>query len=182
MCKYGIWADEDGDEAADLVSAAEGALRRYAIAGGVTRLRVAHFLAQVLHESGRLRYTAEVWGPTTQQRKYDPASGSRLAAMLGNSVPGDGYRYRGRGLIQLTGRTAYGQYAGFSGLNVVEYPDLLCEPYCAADVAGWFWQTRGLNRWADADDIRGVTRRINGGFNGLEDRAKLLERAKRLLP
>ena len=143
-----------------------------------TYLRRSHFLAQILHESMRLRYTSEIWGPTAAQRRYEGR------ADLGNRQPGDGYRYRGRGLIQLTGRTNYTQYNEAVEPDVVKNPDLVAEMPLAVDVAGWFWKRgtrQNLNEVADADDVRRVTRLINGGYNGLEDRKNLLERAKNVL-
>lgn len=142
-----------------------------------TWLRQVHFLAQVLHESGRLRWLEELWGPTPAQQRYDNHR------YLGNTQPGDGYRFRGRGLIQLTGRANYQAYADAIGIDVVRQPHLVAEPPLAADVAGWFWDANGLSRLADADDVRAVTRRINGGTNGLADRRRLLKAAKvHLLP
>ena len=146
-----------------------------------TPLRAAHFLAQISHESGRLRYAEEVWGPTAQQKRYDPASGSTLARKLGNERAGDGFRYRGRGLIQLTGLGNYRLYMQESGVLVVRYPDILREPHWAADVAAWYFKRWGCLEAADADDVRTVTRKINGGYNGLSDRLRLLVRAKTVL-
>lgn len=149
-----------------------------------TPLRQAHFLAQVLHESGMLVFAEEIWGPTASQKRYDPPG--NLARILGNTEKGDGYKFRGRGLIQLTGRDNYSQYAEALNkeLNPIlpkDYIDeetvveMMSDPYWIVDSAGWFWDTRGLNRWADVDDIREVTRRINGGYNGLFDRQRLLK-------
>ena len=154
------------------------AMRKYRID---TPLRGAHFLAQIAHESGRLRYAEEVWGPTAQQLKYDPASGSSLAARLGNQKAGDGYRYRGRGLIQLTGLGNYKYYTRDAGIDVVRHPGLLAEPHWASDVAAWYFARWGCLEAADADDARLVTRKINGGYNGLSDRLKLLRRARTVL-
>lgn len=158
-----------------------------------TKLRMAHWLAQVLHESGRLRYIMEIWGPTPAQLRYersfdhswpptDDDPRNRLAFTLGNEEKGDGFRFRGRGLIQLTGRGNYKLYSAavgvFGGVGFVVAPDHLARrPWCV-DVAGWYWQRRDLNTWADADDLRQVTRRINGGLNGFADRQQLLTRAK----
>lgn len=148
------------------------AMSRYEIN---TPLRMAHFLAQVGHESGRLRYTREVWGPTPAQSRYEGR------ADLGNTVEGDGRRYMGRGLIQLTGRANYAQMAKALGADVVAVPQLVEFPDLAALSAAWFWDSRGLNRFADEDDLLTITRRINGGTNGLVDREKLLLAAKRVL-
>jgi putative chitinase len=146
-----------------------------------TPLRKAAFLAQLAHESGQLIFTREIWGPTSQQRKYEP--GTRLASMLGNTQPGDGSRYRGRGLIQLTGRANYRSYTKAVRQRDPKAPDFeaspneVADPQWATDCAGWFWSTRKLNPLADNKDFRSVTKRINGGFNGLEDRMKFYQRA-----
>jgi len=153
------------------------ALARYDI---VTPLRICHFLAQVGHETGSLNYLEEIWGPTEAQRGYE---GRRD---LGNTQRGDGYRYRGRGLFQLTGRANYERFAQAVGrLEVVSNPDLVAQPELAVLSAAWFWGEgnrtgRSLNALADADDLVGITRVINGGLNGLTDRLAYLERAKRL--
>lgn len=148
------------------------AFRRYGIN---TALRQAHFLAQILHESGGFRWLEEIWGPTPAQLRYE---GRRD---LGNIQPGDGYRYRGRGLIQLTGRANYRRYGELLGLPLEANPDLAARPEHAAMIAGAYWQARGLNSRADRDDLEGITRAINGGLNGIEDRRRWLERAKRAL-
>ena len=162
-----------------------------------TPRRCASFLAQVGHESGSLRYVREIWGPTTAQLRYErqpdalwpqsreqarTAQGytNRLAWTLGNSRPGDGRRYMGRGLIQVTGRTNY--RAATQGLRAMlpdradEVPDfealpmLLEAPEWAALSAADYWRRRGLNEWADKGQFTELTRRINGGTNGLADR------------
>ena len=148
------------------------AMRTYGI---VTPLRIAHFIAQIGHESGRLRYTAEIWGPTPAQQRYEGRKD------LGNTVPGDGSRFRGRGLIQLTGRANYEKMSKVFGRDFIGSPQQLETPQWAALSAAWFWHSNGCNAMADADDALALTRRINGGTNGLEDRLKLLERAKRVL-
>lgn len=148
------------------------AFRRYGI---TTALRQAHFLAQILHESGGFRWLEEIWGPTEAQKRYE---GRRD---LGNVQPGDGFRYRGRGLIQLTGRANYRRYGELLGLPLEDYPEFACCPGYAAMIAGAYWQARGLNSRADQDDLEAVTRGVNGGLNGLEDRRRWLERAKRAL-
>jgi putative chitinase len=139
-----------------------------------TPLRQAHFLAQLGHESGSLRYTAELASGAAYEGRTD----------LGNTQAGDGPRFKGRGLIQITGRTnytAYGKDRGqdcTTGLN----PNLLAtNPNMAADCSGWFWATRHLNELADKDDLLTITKRINGGTNGLDDRARRLKLAKCLL-
>ncbi|GAB4135893.1 MAG: hypothetical protein Fur0046_09150 [Cyanobacteria bacterium J069] len=144
-----------------------------------TPLRIAHFFGQVLHESGGFRYLREIWGPTDAQRRYEPPSS--LAKTLGNTQPGDGARYMGRGVIQLTGRSNYAQFSKAMGVDFVANPDLVASPQYAVTAAGWFWQTRKINQHADRDDLTAVTRVVNGGRNGLADRQKYLTRAKQVL-
>jgi predicted chitinase/peptidoglycan hydrolase-like protein with peptidoglycan-binding domain len=138
-----------------------------------TPLRQAHFLAQIGHESGELRFHTELASGQAYENRRD----------LGNVEPGDGPRFKGRGLIQLTGRANYTHYTQTSGfkLDFVAHPELIASNmlYCA-DVAGWFWEQRKLNALADADDLETLTRRVNGGLNGLADRRRLLLRAKTL--
>lgn len=144
-------------------------------AGITTPKRIAAFLAQLAHESGELRYFAEIWGPTDAQRRYEPPSD--LAKKLGNTEPGDGFRYLGRGPIQLTGRANYRAAGKALGVPLEEQPKLAAEPRIGFRVAAWFWSSRGLNELADKGDFREITRRINGGFNGLEHREKFYARA-----
>lgn len=144
--------------------------------------RLACWLAQVGHESGRGRFTREIWGPTPAQARYEPTT--KLSRMLGNINAGDGKRFMGRGLIQTTGRANYVHTAvrlkalvGESAPDVVTAPALLEAPEWAALSAGIFWRDRGLNRYADAGDFLTLTRRINGGTNGLADRQMLYTQA-----
>ncbi len=140
--------------------------------------RVAAFLAQIAHESGRLAHVRELWGPTPAQLRYE----GRLD--LGNTEKGDGFRYRGRGLIQTTGRANY--RATSKGLaefvskcpDFEASPELLEAPRWAALSAAWFWHSRSLNALADAGDFMRLTRRINGGTNGYADRLSLWDAAK----
>ncbi|RMD00074.1 glycoside hydrolase family 19 protein [Aquitalea palustris] len=140
-----------------------------------TPARQAAFLAQVGHESGRLVYVRELWGPTAAQQGYEGRDD------LGNTVPGDGFRYRGRGLIQITGRANYQAMADKLNLPLVDRPELLEEPSNAALSACQFWQDHGLNELADAGEFVTITRRINGGTNGLADRQAIWETAKQVL-
>ncbi|MGE1156763.1 glycoside hydrolase family 19 protein, partial [Pseudomonas kitaguniensis] len=96
-------------------------------------------------------------------------------------VKGDGSKYRGRGLIQITGRANYAACAEALGLDLVNQPELLEQPQHAAMSAAWFWSTRGLNTLADQGEFAKITRRINGGLTGQEDRLQLWERAKKVL-
>lgn len=133
---------------------------------------VAHWLAQIAHESGELRFTTELWGPTPAQQRYE---GRRD---LGNTEPGDGYRFRGRGLIQLTGRYNYQKYSEAAQQDFVSDPDAVALPQWAADSAGWFWWANGLATVIGGDDpVLAVTKRVNGGTNGLADRRIYYTRA-----
>lgn len=136
-----------------------------------TPLRQAHFLAQIGHESGELRYAEEIASGRAYEGRLD----------LGNTEPGDGVRFKGRGLIQMTGRINYLKYGQAIGRDFVtdDHWKLVAEdPELAVDVACWYWDTHELNQCADQDDITTITRRINGGLNGLEDREALLVRGK----
>lgn len=143
--------------------------------GITTPKRITAFLAQVGHESGGFVYTREVWGPTPAQSRYEGR------ADLGNTQKGDGSRFRGRGLIQITGRTNYEKLAKALGVDVVGNPALLESPHLAARSAAWWWAAHGCNELADAGDFEKLTRRINGGTNGLKDRIERHERAKAAL-
>lgn len=136
-----------------------------------TPARIAAFLAQVGHESGRLRYVREIWGPTPAQRRYEGRGD------LGNTEPGDGKRFMGRGLIQITGRANYRLLSDAVGEDFVMYPGLLESHKWASISAAWFWSSRNLNDLADAGQFDTITRRINGGQNGRADRVALHEAA-----
>lgn len=150
-----------------------------------TRDRQACFLAQVGHESVRLRHVREIWGPTKQQQRYEPTT--TLSRRLGNTEPGDGARYMGRGLLQITGRANYAMTTVRMRDWAGEVPDFEQEPArlesrrWAALSAGLFWRVNKLNRWVDAQDFAELTRRVNGGYNGLADRQALLARALAVL-
>jgi putative chitinase len=146
-----------------------------------TPKRQAAFLAQVGHESGQLQYVREL-GSDQYLSKYDTGS---LAAKLGNTpeADGDGQRYRGRGLIQITGHDNYLRcsLALFGDERLLRTPELLEQPQWAAESAAWFWSVNGLNALADQEQFNTITRRINGGLNGLEDRLQLWARARAVL-
>lgn len=142
-----------------------------------TKMRISAFVAQIGHESGCLRYTREIWGPTDQQLRYD---GTSLAKRLGNIEPGDGQRYLGRGLIQTTGRTNYAltrdklrRSLDDTVPDFVAFPELLQQPVWAAMSAGLFWKEKNLNKFADSGNFSELTRRINGGYNGMAHRQAL---------
>ena len=144
-----------------------------------TPLRTAAFVAQLAHESGEFRWMEEIWGPTPAQLRYEPPSD--LAARLGNTQPGDGKRFKGRGPIQITGRFNYAKFGGLLGIDLVGDPAQAATPEVAFATAGLFWRKNGLNELADARDFVTITRRINGGTNGLADRQMYYERAKAVL-
>ena len=144
-----------------------------------TPLRTAAFVAQLAHESGEFRWMEEIWGPTAAQLRYEPPNA--LAAKLGNTQAGDGKRFKGRGPIQITGRFNYAKFGGLLGIDLVGNPALAAAPEVAFSTAGLFWQKNGLNELADARDFVTITRRINGGTNGLADRQMFYERAKAVL-
>jgi putative chitinase len=136
-----------------------------------TPARKAAFLAQVGHESGQLRYVRELASGKAYEGRRD----------LGNINPGDGVRFKGRGLIQVTGRANYDACGRALGLDLVNHPELLEQPTNACRSAGWFWDRNHLNWLADDGDQVKITRRINGGTNGLEDRLALFTVAQRTL-
>ncbi len=133
-----------------------------------TPLRIAHFLGQLAHESANFTANVENISYDKAQAKYQNGK------YLGNKLPGDGYKFRGRGLIQLTGRNNYQKYKDYSGIDVIKNPDLAAQLSISIDIAAWYW-TKGsswgnLNKFADKDNINGVTVGINGGKNGIDDR------------
>ncbi len=145
---------------------AEEAMREFAI---TTQARGAAFLAQVLHESGRLRFFEEIASGAAYEGRKD----------LGNTHPGDGRRYKGRGPIQLTGRSNYRVAGQALGLPLEQQPLLAARHDVGWRIAGWFWRSRGLNGHADRGDFRLITRLINGGQNGAADREALWAICKR---
>jgi putative chitinase len=153
--------------------------------------RVAAFLAQTAHESGgytammeNLNYSAEslckVW-PTRFKSVADSQPYNRNPEAIANKVyasrmgngdehSGEGYKYRGRGLLQLTGKSNYSAFAEYAGIGVADAPDYIETPRGAVHSACWFWFSNDLNTFADAGDFEGMTKRINGGVIGLADR------------
>ena len=165
-----------GQSAGVFVPVLNTAMVRYQIVGS---LRMAAFIAQIGHESGQLRYVREL-GSDQYLSKYDTGS---LARRLGNTpqADGDGQKYRGRGLIQITGRANYAECGEALGLDLVNHPELLEKPQHACMSAAWFWASRGLNTLADAGKFDTITRRINGGQNGAADRRALYAQALKVL-
>lgn len=150
-----------------------------------TSAQLAMFFAQVGHETAGLQFVVEIWGPTEQQRRYEPPSS--LAARLGNTQPGDGRRYLGRGPFQYTGRANAcrardGLRAMLPDSDVPDFeasPQLLELPLWGALSACLYWRDRDLGPLAEAGDLEAVTRRINGGLNGIDDRRRRWLAAKR---
>lgn len=158
----------------DVQDLCDGILRTMANRGIDTPRRQAHFLAQIGHESGELRFREEIASGAAYEGRTD----------LGNVNSGDGRRFKGRGLIQLTGRANYREYARSINreTEIMNDPEQIAsQTDLCVDVAGWYWTRRKLSALADVDDLTTITKRINGGLNGLEDRRRLLVRAKALL-
>ncbi|NOT13459.1 MAG: glycoside hydrolase family 19 protein [Methylococcaceae bacterium] len=143
-----------------------------------TPLRESAFLAQIAHESGEFRYLEELWGPTDAQRRYEPPS--KKANDLGNTHPGDGKRFKGRGAIQLTGRANYKKFGDLLSLDLPTHPEWVATPQVAFRVSAAFWKLNGLNELADQQKFETMTRRINGGLTGLTERLMFYNRAKTL--
>ena len=144
--------------------------------------REAAFIAQLAHESGQLRHMEEIWGPTEAQKRYEPPS--TLATKLGNTEKGDGKRFKGRGPIQITGRANYQRYGDLVLLDLVADPPKAAAPEVGFRTAGLYWQRNGLNELADRatpDAFREITKRINGGLNGIKDREKFYATARTVL-
>lgn len=160
-------------ERQEAIIAAVGAVLRPTLQeyGITTGLRIAHFLAQTCHESAGFRTTEEFASGDAYEGRRD----------LGNIRPGDGRRYKGRGLLQLTGRANYRQYGEALGLDLEGNPALAADPALSLRIACEYWRRRNINAACDGDDLIRVTRLINGGLNGLEDRRGTTERAKAAL-
>lgn len=174
------------------------AMQRHGI---VKPLHVAAFLAQIGIESGglsrleeNLYYTTAarlmaVWpsrfhtekDATPYLRNPEALANLVYGGRMGNSLPGDGYRYRGRGLKQITGKDNYTAYMLACDMDALGNPDLLLQPEQAADSAAWFWASTGCPALADARNWKALTRVINGGYNGLEERIALTRKAMQTL-
>jgi predicted chitinase len=144
--------------------------------------RAAAFLAELAHESGQFRFMEEIWGPTAAQKRYEPPS--TLAIALGNTEPGDGRRFKGRGPIQITGRANYQRFGDLLGIDLVANPAGAAAPDVGFRIAGLYWSRNGLNELADqatSEAFREITRRINGGLNGLADRERFYASARTVL-
>lgn len=151
--------------ATELALAANVHLETYSIK---TQLRFCHFLAQLAHESGNFRYMEEIASGAAYEGRKD----------LGNTQAGDGKRFKGRGPIQLTGRANYRRYGQQLGIDFENNPEIVAIPSVGLLVACKFWADNNLNALADQDDVAMITRRINGGLNGFEDRKNKLSMIK----
>jgi len=138
--------------------------------GITTLLRYDHFFGQAAEETAGFKVLVEYASGSEYEGRRD----------LGNDQPGDGPRFKGRGIFQLTGRSNYTNMSNILGVDIVNNPDLAATPEIAVRTACEYWKTRGLQRYADADDTQGITRAINGGYNGLSDRELYTTRADRV--
>lgn len=159
----------------DIIEAVGGVfqstLERYEIN---TMLRIAHFMGQIVHESAGMRTTEEFASGAAYEGRAD----------LGNTQRGDGRRYKGRGLLQLTGRANYRRLGGIIGKDLEGHPEIAAEPKISLVIACEYWKDwrgRGINPLCDRDDLIAVTKAVNGGLNGLDDRRKYLRKAKTAL-
>jgi putative chitinase len=159
------------DRAALFVSPLNDAMVAFAIDQSVARERA--FLAQVAEESEELRYTEELASGAAYEGRKD----------LGNTQPGDGIRFKGRGLIEVTGRSNYGDcsLAVYGDERLLDSPELLEQPWGAAQSAAWFWQAHGLNLLAEAGHFTAITRIINGGLTGQDRRLAYFDRATKAI-
>lgn len=167
------------DKAAQFGSAAAKYFPEFHI---TTPLRVAHFLAQAAAETGDFRYLREIWGPTPAQRGYEGR------ADLGNVIPGDGQRFLGRGIFQITGRDNYERFGKLCGVDLCCSPSLAEDPEMALRLACLYWDEHRLNDYADADNVLAVSNGINRGNpasirepNGYAERKAALRKAKAVL-
>jgi putative chitinase len=155
--------------AAELGMAANVHFRTYGILD--SGLRLAHFMGQCAHESGGFIYMEEIASGAAYEGRAD----------LGNVQPGDGKRYKGRGPIQLTGRANYRSFGREVGIDFESHPEAVAFPSIGLMAAVRYWNSRNLNAKADADDLLGITKAINGGTNGLDDRVARTAKAKGLI-
>ena len=165
-----------------------------------TNIRFNYFLANVAHECSRFSILEENLNYSSIlllkdfPSHFDSASASKYAnnpKMIGNLIyanrmgngnesSGDGYNFRGRGCIQITGKSMYADCGKALGLDLLTHPELLLQPINAIMSAGWFWDTHKLNLLADKGDMNSITKKINGGLNGLSDRIALLKSCKKI--
>lgn len=135
----------------------------------ITTKRIAAFIAQAAHETGGFKWLYELGGKS-YFNKYEPETS--IGKRLGNLHIGDGYRFRGRGIFHLTGRYNYQTYGELIGLDIIQNPDKAADPIVACKIACEYWKQTKLNSLADDGNLREITKRINGGYNGWSDRLK----------
>ena len=157
-------------KASELGNKYKSLLAKYGI---TTPLRLAHFFSQIAHESGGFKYLAELGGKSY----FDKYEGRKD---LGNTQKGDGYKFKGRGYIQVTGRANYSEISKDLKIDFINNPELLEQEVNAMISALWFWNKRKLNQFADLDDIKTITKKINGGYNGLKERQEYLTQYKKI--
>src|SRR5574343_216890 len=139
-----------------------------------TPLRQAAFIAQIAHETGGFKWFREL-GSAAYFKRYEHRTD------LGNVKPADVSRFKGRGFIQMTGRSNYAAAGNFLGLDLVNNPELAETPEVGARIDIWYWTTKHLNSFADKEDFKTITKKINGGLNGYDDRLEYYNRAKKIL-
>lgn len=154
------------DRAQELAIAANRWFADYGIMD--SPLRLAHFLAQLIHESGSFRYMEEIASGAAYEGRRD----------LGNTQTGDGKRFKGRGPLQITGRANYRRYGAKIGIDLERHPEIAATPSIGLHIALEYWKANGLNTFADADNVLAITKAINGGTNGLADRNAHLVKVK----
>lgn len=154
------------DRAQELGLAANALFPRFGIMANP--LRLAHFMAQLIHESGSFRYMEEIASGQAYEGRRD----------LGNTQPGDGKLYKGRGPLQCTGRANYRRFGRLIGIDLERHPELAAIPSIGLQIALEYWEVHGLNALADNDDAEAITRGVNGGVNGLSDRKQHLAKIK----
>lgn len=172
-----------GADADNVASFCDGLNRFGRVNGLHLPHRLAQYIGQMMHESALFKYDHEIWGPTPAQKRYDTRTD------LGNSpeADGDGFTYRGRTPIQITGKSNYRQFTAWARKLDPNAPDFVAKPGAANtdpwEGLGpiWYWSTRNLNDKADDGNRRGITRKINGGYNGMDDRHVCIDRASLVL-
>lgn len=150
----------------------EHAVQRVAVQSGIRGTELAQFMAQVRHESADFTRMKEMGGRQYFAQRYDPKFAPQKARTLGNTRPGDGERYHGRGFIQITGRDNYRMAGTAIGLDLVNHPELAAKPDIAAKIAVWYWKTRVKPNVNNFNDTSAVTKFINPALRGLADRVQ----------
>jgi predicted chitinase len=150
----------------------EHSVQRTAIQSGIRGVELAQFMAQVRHESADFSRMKEIGGKQYYAKRYDPRFAPKTAKILGNTHPGDGERYHGRGFIQITGRDNYRMAGDAIGIDLVKHPELAARPDVAAKIAVWYWKTRVKPNVSNFNDTQSVTKYINPAMRGLNDRLK----------